>query len=66
MLGFMEQFDPVQIRYSGNELRTLIEWTYDRAIQLQQVRRMTFLRWQSLTSVSLLPPYNQSERPFSV
>lgn len=37
MMEFMERFDPIQIRYGGNEIRRLIELTAVRADQLRQV-----------------------------
>ena len=33
----MDQFDPIQIRYSGRELRQLVEMTAQTATTVQQV-----------------------------
>ena len=37
MLDLMERFDPVQIRYAGNEFRRLVDLTAMKARRLSQV-----------------------------
>ena len=37
MLDFMERFDPVQVRYAGNELRRLADLTALKACRASQV-----------------------------
>ena len=37
MMGFMQTFDPVQIRYGGNEIQRLIELTILSAQRAEEV-----------------------------